>query len=191
MLTRKQTIFGEGGLAYVILPMSWTFFVWLDYLCVCVRACVFVCIHSVAQSCLILCNPIWTVAHQAPLSMEFSRQEYCSGLPFPSPRDLPDPEIESVSPVLSGIVFTTAPPGKPEHTVGRAPNSYTALKKIPEHAISTKLSVPAGCHRKRHTLSCYTFPERGDWDETGAASCSPDGQKWTVSMKKIWFPWGS
>ena len=37
----------------------------------------------------------WTVAHQAPLSLEFSRQEYLSGLPFPSPGDLPDPEIDS------------------------------------------------------------------------------------------------
>ena len=39
----------------------------------------------------------WTVAHQAPLSMGFSRQEYCSGLPFPSPGDLPDPGIEPVA----------------------------------------------------------------------------------------------
>ena len=42
----------------------------------------------------------WTVAHQAPLSMEFSRQEYWSGLPFPSPGDLPDPGIEPRSPAL-------------------------------------------------------------------------------------------
>ena len=42
----------------------------------------------------------WTVAHQAPQSMEFSRQEYWSGLPFPSPGDLPDPEIEPMSPAL-------------------------------------------------------------------------------------------
>ena len=42
----------------------------------------------------------WTVALQAPLSMEFSRQEYWSGLPFPSPEDLPNPGIESMSPVL-------------------------------------------------------------------------------------------
>ena len=42
----------------------------------------------------------WTVAHQAPLSMGFSRQEYWSGLPFPSPEDLPDPGIESRSPAL-------------------------------------------------------------------------------------------
>ena len=42
----------------------------------------------------------WTVAHQAPPSMEFSRQEYWSGLPFPSPGDLPNPGIEAESPTL-------------------------------------------------------------------------------------------
>ena len=46
------------------------------------------------------CDP-WTVAHQAPLSMGFSRQEYWSGLPFPSPGDLPNPGMEPVSPVDS------------------------------------------------------------------------------------------
>ena len=58
----------------------------------------------------------WTVAHQTPLSMGFSRQEYWSGLPFPAPRDLPDPGIKRmslVSPVLAGGFFTTVPPGKP------------------------------------------------------------------------------
>ena len=53
----------------------------------------------VAKSCLTLATP-WTVACQAPLSMGFSRQEYWSGLPFPSPGDLPDPGIEPRSPVL-------------------------------------------------------------------------------------------
>ena len=59
---------------------------------------------------------LWTVAHQTPLSMEFSRQEYWSELLFPSPGDLPDlgMELESlVSPALAGRFFTTAPPGKP------------------------------------------------------------------------------
>ena len=46
-----------------------------------------------------LCNP-WTVAHQASVSMGFPRQEYLSGLPFPSPGDLPDPGTESASPAL-------------------------------------------------------------------------------------------
>ena len=49
-----------------------------------------------AQLCLTLCDPI-TVTHQGPLSMGFPRQEYCSGLPFPPPRNLPDPGIKSVS----------------------------------------------------------------------------------------------
>ena len=56
-----------------------------------------------------------TVAHQAPLFMGFSRQEYWSGLPLPPPGDLPDPEIEPaslVSAALAGRIFTTAPPGK-------------------------------------------------------------------------------
>ena len=55
----------------------------------------------------------WTVAYQASLSMGFSRQEYWSGLPFPSLGDLPDPGIEPESPALAGRSFTTEPPGKP------------------------------------------------------------------------------
>ena len=58
----------------------------------------------------------WTTAHQAPLSMGFPRQEYWSGLPFPSPGNLPHPGIEPVSlmsPALAGGFFTTEPPGKP------------------------------------------------------------------------------
>ena len=57
----------------------------------------------------------WTAAHQAPLSLGFSRHEYCSGLPCPSPGDLPDPGIKPTSPVspaLAGGFFTTEPPGK-------------------------------------------------------------------------------
>ena len=53
----------------------------------------------VSQSCPTLATP-WTVTLQAPLSMGFSRQEYLSGLPFPSPGDLPDPETKSGSPAL-------------------------------------------------------------------------------------------
>ena len=45
----------------------------------------------------------WTVAHQVPLSMGFSRQEYWSGLPFPSPGDLPDPGIQLAPPSLLGF----------------------------------------------------------------------------------------
>ena len=56
----------------------------------------------------------WTVAHQAPLFMGFPRQEiHWNELPFPSPGDLPDPGIESVSPELAGRFLAPVPPGKP------------------------------------------------------------------------------
>ena len=53
----------------------------------------------------------WTVARQAPLSMEFSRQEYWSGQPFPSPGDLPDPGIEPRSPALQADSLSSEPVG--------------------------------------------------------------------------------
>ena len=52
----------------------------------------------------------WTVACQSPLSIEFSRQEYCTGLPFPSPGDLPDPGIKSESPPLQADFLPSEPP---------------------------------------------------------------------------------
>ena len=61
----------------------------------------------------------WTVAHQALLSMGFSRPDYRSGLPFPSPGDLSNPGIEPMfpmSPALAGRFFSTAPPGKPPNS---------------------------------------------------------------------------
>ena len=57
-----------------------------------------------------LCGTPWAIAHQAPLTMGFSRQEYWRGLPFPSPGDLPNPRIEPtslMSPALAGRFFTT------------------------------------------------------------------------------------
>ena len=53
----------------------------------------------------------WTVAYQAPLSMEFSKQGYWSGWPFPSPEDLPNPAIEAESPILQADVLLPEPPG--------------------------------------------------------------------------------
>ena len=74
-------------------------------------ACVCMCVsHSVVSDSS--ATP-WTVARQAPLSMGFSRQEYWSVLPFPSPGDLPNPGIEPMSPALAGKFFTTEPPGNP------------------------------------------------------------------------------
>ena len=55
---------------------------------------------------------LWTVIHQVPLSMGFSRQEYWSGLPLPSPGHLPELGIEAESPALTGGFFATEPPEK-------------------------------------------------------------------------------
>ena len=71
-----------------------------------------------SASCSVVSDSVtpWTVARQAPLSMGFSRQEYWSGLPFPSPGDLPDPGRDQIcvscSPALASRFFTTEPPGK-------------------------------------------------------------------------------
>ena len=58
----------------------------------------------------------WTVVHQAPLSVEFSRQEYWSGLPCPPPGDLPNPGFEPKSPALQADSLPSEPPGKPKNT---------------------------------------------------------------------------
>ena len=82
----------------------------LTHSSLCLRLCAWM------LSCVQLFGTPWTAAHQALLSIEFSRQEYWSGLPFPTPGNLPDPGIKNaslVSTALAGGFFTTEPPGKP------------------------------------------------------------------------------
>ena len=74
------------------------------YVCVCA-------VHS--RSVLFNSATPWTVAHQAPLSMGFSRQEDWSGQPFPPPGDLPNPGFEPRSPTLRADSLCSQPPGKP------------------------------------------------------------------------------
>ena len=87
----------------------------------------------------------WTVAHKVPLSVEFSGQEYWSGLPFPSPEDLPDLGIKPMSPALAGEFFITETPGNlrgvkikdPAGLVspgGSRGNSIPCLLRLPETA---------------------------------------------------------
>ena len=74
----------------------------------------FVCVCSVMSSQVTLCDPM-SCTPQSPLSMGFSRQEYWSRVPFPTPEDLPEPRIEPMSlasPALAGGFFTILPPGK-------------------------------------------------------------------------------
>ena len=71
------------------------------------------CVHAQSLSHVQLFATPETVACQAPLSMEYCRKEYFSGLPFPTPRDLPGPGIEPVSLALAGEFSTTMPPERP------------------------------------------------------------------------------
>ena len=81
-----------------------------------------VCVHAKSlQSCPTLCDPMDYIACQSPLSMGFFRQEYWSGLPYPSPGDLSDPGIEPASPVSPALQvdsFTAEPPTKPRYVLG-------------------------------------------------------------------------
>ena len=89
--------------------------------CMCVCTCVHMCVRTFVCICVCTLSRVqlfatpWTVACQAPLSMEFSRQECWRRLPFPTPGDLHNAGTEPtslVSPALAGGIFTTAPPGK-------------------------------------------------------------------------------
>ena len=83
----------------------------------------------VPQSCPALCRPT-AAARQAPLSWDFPRQEYRSGLPFPSPGGLPDPGMEPTSPALADGFFTTEPPGKPPANSASEPDPRALLSHI-------------------------------------------------------------
>ena len=78
----------------------------------------------------------WTVAHQTPLSMGFSRQEHQSGLPIASPRDLPDPGVEArspVSPALAGRFFPTEPLGQPLFIVDYSINRNCQIENFSDN----------------------------------------------------------
>ena len=115
--------FSSSSKKYLPNPWSQDFF-----LCSLLEAIQFYFLHLGHWSTLILVSLLcvlshvwlfatpWTCSPQAPLFMEFSRQEYWSGLSFSTPVDLPDPGIKpmsAASPVLAGKLLTTAPPGKP------------------------------------------------------------------------------
>ena len=98
----------NGGMNHTII--SFLHFILHDIALLKGRMCVCVCSQLCSTLCdLMYCSP----SGQAPPSMEFSRQEYWSELPFPSPEDVPASGIKSISPALAGRFFTTEPSGKP------------------------------------------------------------------------------
>ena len=83
----------------------------LSRVCVCGGVCISMDTHALSRSVVSNSAAPWTVACQAPLSMEFSRQEYWVGLPCPPPGDLPNPGVEPGSPTLQADSLPSEPPG--------------------------------------------------------------------------------
>ena len=95
--------------------------------------CVCVCVCARVLSHVCLFATLWAVAGQTPLAMEFSREEYWSGLPFPSPEDLPHPGMEPASlasPALAGGFVTAEPPGKPYFGPGAFSSQVPSLPPL-------------------------------------------------------------
>ena len=106
--------------------------------------CVCACVCAQSLSHVRLSAILWTVAHQAPLSMEYSRQEYWSGLSSP-PGDLPNPGIKPASPAFLALAsgfFTTEPPGKPTWIF----RSFRTINNALNHV-----------HVQRHTYCIHSF----------------------------------
>ena len=99
----------------------------------------------------------WTVGHQGPLSMGFSRQGYWSKLPFPSPGDLPNPGTELVSPASADKFFTAEPPGMPTR-------GYPGFKAIGQSSFCC-CSVAQSCLTLCDPMNCSTpgFPSPSPW----------------------------
>ena len=114
-------------------------------------------------------DSLWPVDHQAPPSMGFSRQEYGSGLPFPSPGDLPDPGIKPRSPALQADTLTSVPPGKP--LLKWYINNKTLNSQLWELCSFYKKWTRVGCcYCCLVTMSCPTLFNTMDYSMPGSLS---------------------
>ena len=116
------------------------------------NACVRECMFNRVQ---LFVNP-WTAARQACLSLGFPRQEYCRGLPFPPPGNLPNLGVEPMSPELAGRFFTTESPGKPQIIYSRCTQTLfdSTYKRYLEYSIGEGNGNPLQC-------SCLENPRDG------------------------------
>ena len=121
----------------------------------------------VAQSCLTLCNPVHCVARQVSLCMEFSRQEYRSGLPFPSPGDFPNPEIKPTSPALAGGFFTSEPPGMAHLPRHESWSIYVSNSQTSEARVDTTMGACVkstwSAQGPKFAFFCFLKQPRCDW----------------------------
>ena len=125
----------------------------------------------------------WTVAHQASPSMGFSRQEYWSGLPFPSPGDLPDPGIEPGSPALEADTLTSEPPGKPQTHKGLSQRFSKIMQKTENSRICILLPGPQE-GLKTSKRYCFTAPD-GSWVGISGLSKDSQNQEWPRTKRTI------
>ena len=124
---------------------------------------IFVVVESL--SCVGLFAIPWTVAWRVPLSMWFPRQEYWSGLPFPSSGELPDLGIEPMSPALAGGFFTTETPEFKKMSFNKVPEwfliehekAYGATEKANGREVSARF-CPIWCHLNETQLECSEEP---------------------------------
>ena len=134
----------------------------------------------VAKSCPTLVTP-WTVAHQAPLSMGFYWQEYWSGLPFPSPRNLPDPGIEPWSPVLQADCLQTKLQGKSfDHKESWAPKNWCFWTVVLEKTLKSPLYSQEiqPVHLKGN--QSWIFIGRTDAEAKSPILWPPDVKNWLI-----------
>ena len=180
LMSSDSYVFSDSLIAQI---PSFLKMIWCNIMCVCV------CVFELLSRVRFLATP-WTIARQAPLSMGFSRQEYWSGLPFPSPGDLPNLEIEPGSPALQADSLPSEPQGKPQNTLLSLLLSRSVVSdylqpcglQLQRYASEDlPLPGPSGCPRSqtaaarpyRASPSCMEAPR-------SAPSAHPRSQFWTA-----------
>ena len=129
-------------------------------------------------SCVQLLVTPWIVAHQAPLPLEFSRQEYWSGQPFPSPGHLPNPRIKPQSPALQADSLPSKPPRKQKCCWGSS-GSDLVTKLCPTLATPWTLACQAPLSMefpRQEYWNRLSFPSPGDLSDPGVKPMSPAWQ---------------
>ena len=113
----------------------------------------------------------WTVAYQAPLSMEFSRQGYWSGLPFPSAGGLPNPGVKPGSPALQADSLLSELQGRPKPKVNVKSLSHVRLFVTP-WTVAYQAPLPMGFSRQEY-WGRLPFPSPGDLSDPGMGPAPP------------------
>ena len=127
-----------------------------------------------------------TVAHKAPLSMEFSRQEYWSGLPFLPPGDLPNPGTGPVSPALAAEFFTTKPLGKPSSQLCYSSNISNAL--LSRYLEELYISAPSEVRHGHVTCFSQRNMSRGIRITLSLNMCHFEALRAVISESPCSFP---